>query len=524
MKPGKWVLLGAGGLLVTILVAFFQTVPGYMDAEYYYAGGMRIANNLWKTEPFIWNYLDNPAGLPHVSFTYWMPLASVLAGIGMKLSGSQSFTSARAVFILLSAIIPIMTAKLTISLGGKPRQAWLAGWLAVFSCFYALYLGIPETFSISMILGCGLFLILASEWKTWQRGLAAGVCVGFLHLTRADGMLWLGVVGFWFWLEWRRLKPVMSFKSLVSGVALAFVAYLVVMSPWFSRNLQEWGSLMPPGGSRTLWLTNYDETYVYPAELLNFATWQASGIKAILSARLQAGWLNLQTLVGVQAGIALLPLMLIGGWRHRRNLVVQVGGLAWLGFFLLMTIIFPFAGSRGGFFHSGATLQPLLWCLAALGLEGFIDWGARRRGWQGGTAWNVFGTGLVVMMTIVTIFISMNRLVGAASEESWGKSQERYEQVEDWLREQGGEGSIVMVNNPPGYYVAGRRASLAIPFGEIQTVLEAASRYGADYLILEKNTTPQLKSLYEDPHTMPGLVYLTTIVDARIFQFEGTQP
>jgi hypothetical protein len=525
MKQVDWLKLFAGGLLLAICIAILQPVPGYMDAEYYYAGGLRIANNLWRSEPFLWNYLDNPVGLPHASFSYWMPIASVLAAGGMRLTGNMDFSSARIPFILLSGLVPLLTAKITLKLGSPARQARLAGWLAVFSGFYALYTGITETFSIYMVLGCSLILVLASDWNLWKRGLAAGAIVGLMHLTRADGFIWLGAAGLWIFLEWRRLRPMIGFRQVLEMLGLTVVAYLVITSPWYLRNLGEWGSLMPPGGNLTLWLTDYNQTYSYPVKSLTFATWWNSGLKEILLARGNALWLNFKTLVAVQGSVALLPLILIGGWRLRRNLIVQTGGLMWLGLLFLMTISFPFSGSRGGFFHSGAAVQPLLWALAAIGLDQVIEWGSKVRGWRKATAWKFFATGLVVLMAFVTIFIGSSRLFGTGEgEENWSAGFDRYQAVESWLRDQGGEGSIVMVNNPPGYYVAGRRAAIVIPYGNLETVKTVAERYGAVFLVLEKNSTPQLKDLFMSPHSTPGLTYLAGVGGAQIFQFEGQIP
>ena len=61
------------------MVSIFQDAPGYMDADYYYAIGLRLNRGYGFSEPFLWNYLDNPNGIPHPSNTYWMPLPSVLA-------------------------------------------------------------------------------------------------------------------------------------------------------------------------------------------------------------------------------------------------------------------------------------------------------------------------------------------------------------------------------------------------------------------------------------------------------------
>jgi hypothetical protein len=61
-----------------------------------------------------------------------------------------------------------------------------------------------------------------------------------------------------------------------------------------------------------------------------------------------------------------------------------------------MSIVFPYAGVRGGFFHAVAPLQPLVWALAAIGLGEFVRWGAERRGWQTKQAWRFFAIGAIL--------------------------------------------------------------------------------------------------------------------------------
>ena len=98
MKLRQTLLLILMSMLVNLAVASFQAVPGYMDAEYYFLGGRQLALGEGFQEPILWNYLDDPDGLPHASHAYWMPLASILAAIGMKLTGIPTFSMARIVF------------------------------------------------------------------------------------------------------------------------------------------------------------------------------------------------------------------------------------------------------------------------------------------------------------------------------------------------------------------------------------------------------------------------------------------
>ena len=67
MNRQQYLILFVAGLLMASAVAWFQTVPGYMDADYYYAGGLRLVQGHGFTETFLWNFLDNPQSLPHPS-------------------------------------------------------------------------------------------------------------------------------------------------------------------------------------------------------------------------------------------------------------------------------------------------------------------------------------------------------------------------------------------------------------------------------------------------------------------------
>src|SRR5512142_142140 len=82
-------------LILPSTVYRIQSLPGYMYPDYYLAGGVQLAEGHGFTEPYIWNYLDDPAGLPHPSHTYWMPLASMVSALGMWLMGRSTYAAGR---------------------------------------------------------------------------------------------------------------------------------------------------------------------------------------------------------------------------------------------------------------------------------------------------------------------------------------------------------------------------------------------------------------------------------------------
>jgi hypothetical protein len=345
MNWRHYLLLASLGLALSAAVAAFQSAPGYMDADYYYAGGLQLAAGRGFTEPFLWNYLDDPAGLPHPAFSYWMPLTSLLAALGMTLAGHHNWFAARLGFLALSAILPPLTAALSYSLTSRRDLALTAGLLAVFSGYYAPYLPVTDTFGLYMLFGA-LFFLIVNRKSSIVNSLLLGLLAGLMHLARADGLLWLLMA---FVVAILILPKPSQRRALFTFYFLLFTlfGYLLIMSPWLVRNLAVFGTPLAPGGSRALWLTRYDQLFAYPASPLTFASWWHSGLAEILKVRLWALGLNLESALAVQGSIFLLPLILIGLWQLRKENRTLLVVLTWGVTLTAMTLVFPFAGARG---------------------------------------------------------------------------------------------------------------------------------------------------------------------------------
>ena len=520
MKPRVYVFLFLISLAIVGTVTFFQKNPGYMDADYYYAGGLRLATGSGLSEPFLWNYLDNPVGLPHPSNAYWMPLASLLAAVGMKFTNFINFNGARLPFLLISAGIPPLTAALSYSFSQRKESAVLAGLLAAVPAFYLSYMSTTDTFGVYMFLGVSWFLIAGKKIPFRILGLEGeaapflmGILAGFLHLARADGIIWL-FLSFVAVIYQKRSGQNIEIKhrlrSYFVGFFLCLSGYLLVMGPWMLRNLAVFGTPLSPGGWRVLWLTNYDELYSYPASLLTPARWWASGWIEILRSQLWSLSQNLQSAFAVQGEIFLAPLILLGLWRCRNDSRISLGMLAWLLTLIMMTFVFPHAGWRGGFFHSGAAVQPLFWAVAPFGLDVFVDWGVRVRRWHPLQAKTVFRAGLLGLAVMLAFLVVQKRVIGNdIANPAWNQGGKAYAALETELESLGaGPDDVVLVNNPPGYYVASGRPAIAIPNGGEATLLEVSKRYDASYLLIEKNHVVGLAGFYDTPGDKPGWHYL----------------
>ncbi len=503
---GKLLLLGLLGGGVAFWVSRFQPAPGYMDADYYQAVGQRFVTGYGLTEPFLWNYLDDPAGLPHPAHAYWMPLTSLLAAAGMWLGRQVSFSAARMGFVLLAALLPPLTALTALWFHGRRPLAWAAGALAAFSAFYAPFLPTTDAFGLYML--WGLLFVWAAGAQAPRRSAALGLLVALMHLTRADGILWLPVA------LWAAVRDARSWKGRAWRVGGVLLGYGLVMLPWFVRNSLFFGAPLAPGGVRALFVRTYNDLFLYPASQLTWSYWLSGGLGEILQARLWAARLNLGTLFAVQGGIIWLPFILWVAWQRRKDVRVQVTALGWTFTFLFLTLVFPFAGARGAFFHSGAAVQPFFWVLAPLGLQESARKLAVWRGWKE----KEFASRVLLLFLLATLGLTV-LLVQTRVAAGWGREQQTYRQAEAWLQSRGALDEPIIVANPPGYWLATGRTALALPGGGPEMVLRVADDFGAAYLLLQAdNHPPALQALFASSEAEGRIRYLATFnQEARLY-------
>lgn len=510
-----YTLLFVLGLVVASGIASLQDLPGYLDSDYYFVGGLQLVEGKGFTEPFLWNYLDDPSGLPHPSHTYWYPLSSILAAISMYLTGQHTYVAARLIFILIAACVPPLTAALAYDFSGRHALALVSGLLAVFSVYYLPFLPVTDNYGPYMLLG-GSILLLAKK-KDWWAFLLMGLLAGLTNLARSDGLLWLGLVGLL--AMWRSFDEDTSARKkiqffLITGV-LAVIGYLLVMGPWFARNITIFGSPVPPGGGRVLWLTNYNDTFAFPAGQVNMAAWLEAGWGEALKVRLWALRMNLLNAFAAQGGILLFPFILIGYWRYRHDLRARLVATGWLILLVVMVLVFPLAGARGSFFHAGAAFQPFWWALAPLGLSHMIDRLYNRNILTAKYAGTVFQGFLVLISLLLSMVIVQVRILGPG----WQPEEELYVKVEQILTDHGAElDEIAIVRNPAGYYIVSGRPTIVMPPGGPDTILALARHYGASYFVLEPGGILQeYKQLYEQQSVYAGLEFVGEVDGARIF-------
>jgi hypothetical protein len=515
-------ILFAIGLIVPFAVSRFQALPGYMDADYYFSGGVQLANGHGFTEPYLWNYLDDPSGLPHPSHTYWMPLASIVSALGMWIAGQSTYAAGRLPFVLLSACVPLLTASLAFNVSRQTRLALVSALLSIFSLYYAPFMPVPDNYALYMLFG-GAFLLLALRHEKWIP-IALGALAGLMTLARSDGLLWLGLAGLT--VMWKSTHETDGTKNtlkewlirIIPAGLLAIGGYLLTMGFWHVRNMNLFDSLLTPGGGRLLWLQNYNQTFIYPPQGLTRESFLQAGWDSALQNRVRAFSANFGNAFGAQGGIFLFPFILIGLWQLRHDLRTKIAVTGWLLLFAVMTIIFPFAGSRGSFFHAGAAFQPYWWVAAPIGLDAMISW-ARNHGRFTDKNAPYFLQGMLVLLAIfMTGYLVNFRVISSG----WAKDDFIYPEVEKMFLANGiRPRDVVIVRNPPGYFIASGRSSVALPFGDESTILSVAKKFDARYLVIEKGGTfPTIQDLYDKPQSNPSFVYIGEVNEAKLYRIE----
>lgn len=510
-------------LIPPIVIAQFQPAPGYLDSDYYFAGGIQLATGQGFTEPYLWNYLDGTTSLPHPSHSYWMPLASIVAALGMWLTGQTDYASARLFFLLIAALVPPITALLAYKFSQRRDLAITSGLLAIFSVYHAPFVGVTDNFGLFMLLGGMYFLVttyLLSNPLALRNWFLLGLLAGFMTLSRSDGLLWLALTFlFAIWcakkeLPSNNLRPsTFNLQLLLRVIPLIFLGFLIITGPWYARNISIFGSPMAPGGSRALWLDNYDQTFIYPPSLLNMESFLSLGWNEIMSDRMWALGTNLQSAFAAHGGIILFPFIITGIIYYRKDERVKLAGLAWLILFLVMTFVFPFAGARGAFFHAGAALQPIWWVLAPLGLESILV-SLRKRGIGNDQNRLVFRSILIMITIILTVFVVNLRLF----DLGWGEGEENYPPVENFLVENGiDKDDVVIVRNAPGYYLQTGRSAISVPYGGEQAILQVADQFNAYYFVMEAEAAVET---LKTPKDHGQFIYLGELDGTLVYKIE----
>lgn len=534
-----WLIIAVIGLLVQAIWLIRLEQPSYMDAYYYAGNGIRLAEGEGFTELVIWQYLDDPSGLPGPSHSYWMPVSSLLSAAGFMIR--DDFLGQQLFFWLFGGLLPLLAFAISLLLSGERWQAWVSALFTATGSFYGAFFSQPSTFTPFAWFGglCLLMLgliggsyanarISSIEFSSTRSRrtvywLLAGVFAGLAHLTRADGALLL-IIGLAVWLyelrNWRRslAKPDNDgqsrwgiYRQPALDLILLIAGYLLVMGGWLVRNWIVLGRPLSAVGFQSIFLTTYDDLFAY-GRTLDLESYLSWGFLNILRSKVESLWVGIQTMVAVTGIIFLVPFILIAlinfyrrPWK--RALLRPVVWYA-IALVLTMSLIFTFPGMRGAIFHSSSALWPWSTALAAAGIGVAVDWTASRLPhWRPDQAKRRFSVLFLLLAFAFGLYVSESRASPSVDPEV-------YRRVAEVLP----SNAVVMAGNAPAVYYHTELASLSVPNEPLDVVLEAAKRYGVTHMLLDGDAPIPLREVYQGQSVDPRIQLLEIVGEMKIYQ------
>jgi hypothetical protein len=474
-----------------VLILLFPD-PAYPDSYYYTEVTRSIAAGRGLSVDFVWIFAEvggaipaNPT-LPIPSNAHWMPLASFVQVPFVTLLGNSPIAGALP-FALLGSLAAPLTWAIARDAGARASVAVGAGILTALPALTLVFMTQPDNFSLFQPLAAAALWLAARGLKGDSRAFAiGGLLVGLATLSRNDGVLIGAVFGLAFsWDRWRAWRsgggrlPVIPVRSAAAFVAL----FLVVMAPWWLRQLDVFGQLSPSTATgRVLYIRSIAEwnSITTPATLDWLLGQGAGPLVASRLGGLVAAVTIYTTLVG--AGL-LVPFMLLGGWVRRRS--VDFGPFfAYAALLLSFSALVSAVHVPGGtFIHSAVALVPHSYILALEGIALAVAWiAARRRSWDTTLATRLFTSTAIAFAVAAAVFATVSVHAG------WDRKRDARAAVAAALDGAGAATSDRILSiDAAGIRYATGRGGVVTPNDPIETIESVARAYGTRWLILERD-------------------------------------
>ena len=282
------------------------------------------------------------------------------------------------------------------------------------------------------------------------------------------------------WRAWRSNGGRVPAIPLWAAVG-CFGLFLLVMAPWWIRQLVVFGQLSPSTASgKVLFIRAIEEwnSITTPATL-DYLLGQGFG--PLLLSRIGGFVAALDIYNTLVAARFLLPLVLVGAWARRRS--ADFGP-----FFTYAAILFAFSAlvsavhvPGGTFIHSAVALAPYTYILALEGIVVAVAWiAARRPRWNRDAATKLF-VGFVVGIVVLAA------IPGAiATYRIWDADRVDRRAVAAALDLAGAAPDArIMSIDAAGFRYWTGRGGVVSPNDPIETIQEVAEAYQIEWLIVE---------------------------------------
>jgi hypothetical protein len=501
------VLLFLLALVARLVVAAGFPDPAYPDSFYYVDVARQLAAGHGLSVDFIWIFPEVGGGipanpvLPIPSNAHWMPLASLVQVPFIWLLGPTAIASALP-FAICGAFAAPLAWAIGRDAGAPPLVSVGAGVLTALPALSFVYMAQPDNFSLYQPLVAGSLFLAGRGMRGSPRAFVlAGLLAGIATLSRNDGLLVLGALGLAFlWDRWRTFRGFggegrrparIPFLAAVGAVG----AFAVAVAPWYLRQLATFGSISPSTASgKVLFIRDIGEwnSISTPASLDHLL---GMGWGPLLMTRLEGLGSALLIFTVLIGAFVLVPFMLIGAWKRRRDAVFgpYFGYAALL--FAFSTIVSAVHVPGGTFIHSAVALAPHAYVLTLEGVVVMVGWIARRRPrWDADAGSRFLATGLVGLGVLAAVGGSLTvhqswaqkrdrfLAVGAALQAADADPADRVMSIDaSGTRYWTGHGGVVLVNDP------------------LEVVERVAVAYDVRWLVLEKeDSVPAAREILLD--------------------------
>ena len=482
------------GLAFVVRALLFALHPdaAYPDSYYYVDVARALQAGHGFNIDFIWSFVDvggripaNPT-LPIPSNAHWMPLASVVQLPTMWLLGPTQLASAIP-FLLIGALAAPLTWLIAREIGTGNRVALAAGVAVAIPGAAAIYMAQPDNFSLYQPLGLAAMWLAARGLRGHRGSFAlAGLAVGLATLARNDGILLGATVGLAFvWDRWRAWRsgggraPKIPWRYAFACLGL----FVVVMAPWYLRQLAVFGSFSPSSTSgRILLIANYEQLNSVTSDT-SLGAFLGQGIGPLITSRVLGLVSAIQIYSVLACSVVLVPFVVVGAWSRRRSVdfgpFFLYAGLLFGASALLFAVHVPY----GTFLHSAVALVPFTFILGMEGVVIVVTWIARhRRGWEEERAARMF------LIAAVGTLVLNAAAFGLLVNKSWNSERDALISAGQAIDAAGGRTSDLVLSADPGgiEYFTGR-GGVMTPDDSLDVIHRVATAYGVRWLVLQRS-------------------------------------
>ncbi len=473
--------------------------PAYPDSFYYVNVARELAAGHGLSVDFIWIFAEVGARIPAVptlpipSNAHWLPLASFLQAPFIAVLGPTAVASALP-GVLIGSLAAPLTWVIARDAGSRPNAAAAAGVLIAIPGAATVFMAQPETFGIVMP------LVAATLWAS-SRGLrgehrwfaVAGLLAGVMALARNDGVLLASTLGL-IWIAdrvrvWRSLRRLPTGQAAerpaipVTAGLIALGLFLLVIGPWWARQLAVFGSISPTSASgAALWIRDFREWNSIVAEP-SLGSFLAQGAGPIVASRL-AGLTSALTIFAVLVcSVVLVPFLLVGTVSRRRDPAFQPWLVYTFVVFAGATLLYPVHVPGGTFIHTAIGLAPHAAILSVAGILVLVEWlSARRRTWNRDAASNVFLWGVVALVVGVGV------VFGRPVQVAWDAARQPRIALAAELERLGvGDDERILSIDAGGIKYWTGHPGVVTPDDPIEVIEAVARAYSIRWIVIERS-------------------------------------